>query len=623
MRFRRLLIVPAGALVLLAVGGSTAQALPGNGTHGKHWWDYVGNVGHLFDDPVAGASPSDTDPGMCKAPPTPQSPGSGFSGWIDSGDPSPSATATSVYGKYGYLPEWHTYDLGCGGAVRDPGTTLDTTLGNWLKGAATVIVAAENSVHRLVSPPNFLSKLDPVVDTATHAMRDAVWAPYLDLSVLVLSCFMLHKARKGDPAGIASMGAWALLVLTVVTQLSDYPTRAGHAVDNAATSVIGGINKNLLGEDPTSDPASARAGLLTERILYQNWLRGEFGSADATVAQKYGALVLGAQAYTYAEAKQIQTDPAGSKSITQKKADNFVKLGQAIRNECPSCYNYFKGQAGGRTGTGAITLFAAVATAPFQILADILIVISLILIRLLVIFAPAIGILAIHPQARKAGIGAVSMAGAAILNSIAAAAIAGVDMVFVGKLLDPAIGLPMWACILLCLVFQYIFWSLLKPFRKLTTMVSPSSLVNSVNMPGTGKLGKAMWKFLGTTGAVFAGEKLAHRGDKDDDAAGEAPETVGPERPESFTRPVMDERQVTGERPAPSDAGLPTADTVYMPQTTPERQALPAPSKEIAPEPFRASETVDQDGTVVYKVWDPATKAPMELPADDKEQTDV
>ena len=90
---------------------------------------------------AAPASASPTIPGIpdCKDAPTAQLPGNGLTGFLDGkpdplpaqGDPFAKNPTTSVYEQYGYAGlTWHTYDLGCGGDLRDVNASTDTMIGN-------------------------------------------------------------------------------------------------------------------------------------------------------------------------------------------------------------------------------------------------------------------------------------------------------------------------------------------------------------------------------------------------------------------------------------------------------------------------------------------------------------
>lgn len=497
----------------------------------------------------------------CKDAPTPQMPGRGFSGSIDSGPTNIDQNATSVYETIEYPPQWHTYDLGCGGSARDPSAVLDTTVGNWIKGVATSLVALCNSLHRFVSPPTFLGKLDPLVIKGTASLRDALYTPWVNLSLLVLAVFIIFSARRQNLPSAVEMVVWALLVMGLVTMLFSYPVQAGHMADDLATSSIGQVNASMLGEPAAgNDPSSARAAILTDNVLYKQWLQGELGSSDSTVAKKYGRQLLVSQAYTYVEAKFINetNNQLLRDAITNTKKSNFTKIAAKIHDEDPDAYDHLKGQAGGRIGNAAWSLFAVLITTPFMIVADFLVIIGLLLIRLAIIVFPAVAVIGMHHKMRGIVITLGKIVAAALVNTIIFTVGAAVNALTVGVLLGGNTGLPMWANLLLCLAISWILWGALKPFRKLSTMASMSAVqqgaTNAVVMPNTRRTIKQV---LGVAGGVWAGAAVANL-DKEGDET--KPETKAAPTPTSTTTP----RTEAWTRPA-----LPAAMPVSQTQSTP------------------------------------------------------
>ena len=58
-------------------------------------------------------------------------------------------------------------------------------------------------------------------------------------------------------------------------------------------------------------------------------------------------------------------------------------------------YPYFTGATGSRIGSGALAAIMAVCIALFQLLAKVLVLVALLVIRLMVITAPAIAVVAL------------------------------------------------------------------------------------------------------------------------------------------------------------------------------------------------------------------------------------
>jgi hypothetical protein len=136
------------------------------------------------------ASASPMIPGVpdCKDAPMAQLPGDGLTGFLDSkpnplppqGDPFAKNPSTSVYEQYGYAGlTWHTYDLGCGGDIRDINASSDTMIGNATLAFATWGVAATNGLHnKIAHPADYMAPLDDVVSTVSARIKDAIWGPW-------------------------------------------------------------------------------------------------------------------------------------------------------------------------------------------------------------------------------------------------------------------------------------------------------------------------------------------------------------------------------------------------------------------------------------------------------------
>lgn len=554
-------------------------------------------LGVLLPVAPAGALPFvDTS---CKSAPVPQMPGSGVSGWIDGGSPHPDMNKTlsagnlnpQIYDVVEYPPSWHTYDTGC---TPDFVASIDTLLGNWEKGFATTIVALCDSLHRYVAPPTFLDKLDPLLIQATTAVRDALFTPWVDVSILILGLVIIITARRRDMAGATQMVVWALFVLGVVAAVVNYPLRAGHALDNVTVSTVGQLNSSMLGQDKNNDPSAARANLLTDAVLYRQWLYGELGSADSPIARQYGVPLLLSQSYTYAEAARIHADPKAAGPITAAKQKDFTRIAEAIHQSDQDAYNHLKGQSGSRFGFGAITLFAAFSTAPFMIMADLLVVGGLLIIRFCVIALPGIGPLALHHRLRLLMVGLLGVASTALLNVVAFALGGAVVALGVGTLLGSSTGLPEWLSLLLCLIMTVIAWRFFRPARHLGTMFKPGK-IGGAPFPGAWSAAKKVG--LAAVGGVVAGRTAAAAEDHDQEQQ-QPPTWVGPmdTSTETFTVPDTSTRDVTEERALPPEEWV---------QVQPE--SVPAGPQALPPGDIVDAEIIDEDVPPVYRVYDSLT----------------
>ena len=155
--------------------------------------------------------------------------------------------------------------------------------------------------------------------------------------------------------------------------------------------------------------------MLVDRVVYDNWLRGEFGSPDVPQAQQLGRNLLRAQTFTKQEVAEGRDNAALAE---QKKADFAALAGQMGDR-----YTYFQGKSGSRIGVGVLAVIQAACIALFQLLSKVLVLTALLLLRLMVMTAPAIAVVAVlKPEILPA---LLRVAGAAIVNTIVVGALAG------------------------------------------------------------------------------------------------------------------------------------------------------------------------------------------------------
>jgi len=337
---------------------------------------------------LIGAGPSSaapTIPGVpdCKDAPAPQRPGDGLAGFLDPAPDKPAPPAdpfvpnatTSIYGQYGYAGlTWHTYDLGCGGDLRDPGATSDNLIGNLSLSAATGGTALANGVHnRVAHPQTYMAPLDSVVSTVSDRIKSAIWGPWGGVALLGVVVLLLWYSSSGRLSSVTRAAAWAILVLTVLAGVTQYPTRIAAFFDDVVTTAIGQVNAGTAGLSDlpsASDPAHAQGSLLVDRILYESWVRGELGSSTSPAAKKWGPTLFRESAFSYDEARQAQ-DPKRAQQLTDQKAQDFKATAGEIQQQDPAAYLALQGKTNGRAGVGFMTLVAAIFTTLFRLVADI------------------------------------------------------------------------------------------------------------------------------------------------------------------------------------------------------------------------------------------------------------
>lgn len=507
-----------------------------------HAYDYCkgtapspGNEGGLTCDDIAGpagehcndgtnpggngpSNPLDLVTGDCKAAPELESPGDGVPGWFDAGPAkAPAARAPSasyLYEQYGFAGlTWHTYDLGCGGAVRAPEASTDNWLANAVFGISKSWTAFTVSLReQATSDTDFLDDLDPVIERATRAVRDAVFKNWIGTSLVLLGALIIFQARKKDTAGVISQVGWALLVMTIATGVASYPVQASKFADDAMNTVISTIDQSFadvdLGGAPSDaggmdtmqvtaaaapDRTTAHGNMLVHHVLYQHWLRGALGDVDSDVAKKYGPQLLDAQALTWA---QDRLPPAERQKVVAQKQKAFEDLAEKIKAEDPAAYNHLTGKKGDRLGQAGLSFLSAASANLFSTAADVIIVGAKLTIRFVVVLLPAIAVIGLHRRMAgtiKTGLHSIM---AACINVPLFATAAAVDVLAVRTIMGNT-GLPAWLKVLLLLLITWILWRIVKPLRRLSAMANPNRnwMEDAGSVVGTpGKIAKTLGK---------------------------------------------------------------------------------------------------------------------------------
>jgi hypothetical protein len=450
-------------------------------------------VGLLFACLLALASPASALPAIpgvpdCKDAPAAQLPGNGLAGFLDGrpdplpapGDPFAESPTTSLYEQYGYSGlTWHTYDLGCGGDLRDVNATTDTMIGNATLAFATWGVAATNGLHnKIAHPAEYMAPLDDVVTAVSARIKDAIWGPWGGAALLGVVVLLLWYSSTGRLSSVTKAAAWAVLILGVMSGVAQYPARVSTFFDETVTGTIGQVNAATAGLSSvpdTSDPARAQGGLLVDRLLYDSWLRGQFGSPDTAAAKRWGPALFKASAYTWAEAEQA-SDPDRAKQLAQDKAAAWKSAAAQIQEKDPNAYLALQGKVGDRAGVGVMAVFGVAFTSIFRIVADLFMFAGLVMLRFLVMLFPAVAVLGVMAPMSAIVHRVANMAGASVANVIAFGAGAAVHTTVVSALLSRAqLGGMNLLVLVLCLVSTLVAFVFLFPLLSLTNIVGMSA----------------------------------------------------------------------------------------------------------------------------------------------------
>lgn len=475
----------------------------------------------------------------CKDAPLPVRPGTGLAGVLDpkpdplpaTADPFADNRTTSIYDQYGYAGlTWNTYDLGCGGSVRDPAAATDTMIGNVMLSAAVWLTAATNGLHNKVADPaSYMGPLDRVVGTVTQRLYDAIWSPWGGLALLGLAAMLLLQAARGQFPGVLRGAVWAVLILGVVAVITQYPSRASGFFDDTITSTIGTLQARTSGVEGAvaagQEAARGQGALTVDRVLYDAWLRGQLGSSDSAAAKRWGPTLFRASAVSWSEDVGATT-PEASKQLTAQKAEQWKQTADQIAEQDPATYAVLQGKAGGRMGTGSFALLGAVFVGLFRLVADVFLLAGFVMLRLLVMFLPAAAVVGVFAPMSGVVKQMANIGGAAVINVVAFSAGSVVYTAAITAVLSTADdgGMGIMALVL-CLVITLAAFVLTAP------LLSFTRIFGQAGRRGRGRrVGRQVTRYLVTRQGVNDGTKHAIEGGDERAPAPTIPEEGGGHR---------------------------------------------------------------------------------------------
>ncbi|MDN5918846.1 MAG: hypothetical protein L0I76_27755 [Pseudonocardia sp.] len=585
-------------------------------------------VAALVGGSILIGSPAMAQPLDCKQAPEPDRPGTGLVGSLD-GPSALHGEAGSVYEEVGYAGlVWHNYDLGCAASgVLNPSVTTDTWLGNQTFNLAKLTVGGVNWAHYLIADGGqVFAPLDNVISTATRAMYETVFTTWVGIALAAFAVVLLVLAMRGDLARQtqrAGVGVFALLIASAAYLA---PVDWSKAADGLLLDGVTQMQEGFLGQIGLGTRDTLPT-VLVDQVVYRNWLRGTFGSPDVPQARDMGRDLLRAQAFTIDEVDQHQDNA----ELAEKKKADYAALADRMGDR----YTYFTGASGSRIGAGMLAAIEAGCIALFQLLSKVLVLVAMLIIRLMVITAPAIAVVALlKPEVIPA---LLRVGGAAIVNTLVVGALAGLHALLVVSLFRPGANIDLWLALLVTGVVTVVLWAVARPFRRLVSMVSLTREQFGGIVPGVGDGPTSrMWQRMRGSGA---GGDVADRqsrwwsersgggtgGDIDRDAVRPEAETVAgpagpgarswrrrPASPSEAGRPpgaIAEPRRGAlpaagsgrpagpGETPRRADPGEVDDRSIYRrSDATPRRAGQPVP---VSPELV--------DGVPVYKIYRPRT----------------
>jgi hypothetical protein len=411
--------------------------------------------------------------------PNPERPGAGMVGALD--PPQGNGEPDSPYLIYGYAGMvWHVYDDSCGGlvpnGVSDPGSTIDSWAGNQLFNIAKTIVGATNSLHYTLLNGGVLSGLNAQIGEAADSVFGNFYMQLFSVFMLILAILMFRQIWKGDLATVSKRAMFAFagmwLAASGAVLVSNYD-RIDDAIVKTTTGIQGGFvndaeNRGVVHILPTQ---------LHNKVVWENWQRGEFGSPDDPKAKEFARRLLDAQAWTRDD---LVSGRDADNAAEQAKKDEYKK----IAGELGPSAGYFKGTDGSRTGAGILALFQSIVYSLFQLFAKLAVLLAQLLLRILTLTAPVIGLVALvhHDILRKVG----RAVGAVVLNVLVLAVLAGIHFKFLELIFSPEAKLSLLTQMLLAAIVTLVFFLVGRPMRRMWQMLEMSVGAAGASMPTAG-----------------------------------------------------------------------------------------------------------------------------------------
>ncbi|SFE68851.1 hypothetical protein SAMN04487819_1252 [Actinopolyspora alba] len=413
--------------------------------------------------PMARAAPFD-----CAAPPPIDYPGFGLTGKLDPyGVKIGSGQSGTSYDLYGYAGQvWHTYDIGCGGEARNPMVPTMTMLSNGLFNVAKDAVALTNGLHYLLVNDETFNWLNDVVKAVSGSLFEGVFSVWVPLALLILGAVLLWHGAKSDNAGAAKRLTWGIIGFWMAASAALLPVTyndffRGYLVDMTATAQSGFVDSD------NWDRRDMWPSTVTQTVVYENWLAGEFGKADSELAKQYGKQLLDAQACAKREwLRDGECDQ-------DAKGEKFEDIASQVEEADAYAYSVLKGEEyWPRMGAATVAAFQGVYIVVFQIVAKMIIILSLVMIAILIFLLPITGLIGmINPETLK---GNIKVFGTAFVNAIMMGLLSGLH-----------IRLVVWATNNLGFLSQSVFLLLVtilllmiaRPIKRMKSMISATMQV--------------------------------------------------------------------------------------------------------------------------------------------------
>ncbi|MTD58117.1 magnesium transporter [Amycolatopsis pithecellobii] len=401
----------------------------------------------------------------CGDAPTPERPGAGMVGAID--PPATHGENGSAYLDYSYAGMvWYVYQTDCGplSGITSPNSTIDTWAGNALFNIGKNLVGATNSLHYTVMEGGLLNPIYNAVKSGAEKVYNNIYGQLFGLAALLLAIMMFRNIWRGDLSAVSKRALYGLGAVWLAAS-SLAMLRYFDPIDKAIVQTTTNIQAGFV--DDSGDRV-VREILPTElhtQVVYNNWLRGEFGAPDASQATQFGRPLLDAQAFTW---DQVRNGDDANQGVVDAKKAAYKNISTQLGPATP----YFTGEGGSRTGSGFLAMLQSLVYALFQLLAKASVLLAQVLIRLFALTAPLIGLVALvhHDILRRVG----KVLGGVAFNLIVLAVLAGVHALLLQAIFTAGNSLSMLTQMAMAGLVTVLLFLVGRPVRRLWQMVEMS-----------------------------------------------------------------------------------------------------------------------------------------------------
>ena len=193
-------------------------------------------------------------------------------------------------------------------------------------------------------------------------MYNAVFTTWVGPALLISAVLLFVLAMRGDLARQAQRAAFAVAALAVGSAAYLGPDRVGEGRRPLLLDGVTQMQEGFLGQVGVGDRDTLPT-VLVDQVVYQNWLRGEFGCARRAAGPAARAATCCARRRS---PRPRSPRAATTRTLAEQKKTDFA----AIAGQIGDRYPYFQGKSGSRIGAGVLAVIQAACIALFQLLSQ-------------------------------------------------------------------------------------------------------------------------------------------------------------------------------------------------------------------------------------------------------------